>query len=187
MKSGQAPGNITPPLAALGSLLRRLLLVSAAVFSLSAFAQLTLTPAELPNGQQGLAYNQPMSLSDGSSFVYIYAGSGTLPPGLYFDGAGVLAGTPTAPGTYSFTAVAATNAYGNITRDYTILINPAPPIVLSPTTLPGGSVGQPYNQTVTVSGGSGQPFYYIFLRIAGRDYQTNGQAKFRPAHNDKND
>jgi predicted extracellular nuclease/methionine-rich copper-binding protein CopC len=52
--------------------------------------------------------------------------AGTLPPGLTLSAAGVLSGTPTAPGTYTFTVTASNGVLPNATQVVTIVIAAAP-------------------------------------------------------------
>lgn len=81
--------------------------------------------------------------------------SGTLPPGLTFDDStGVLSGTPTTAGTYTFT-VRATNAAGTTTtssRTITVASNPSPPTPPTPPSPvpPGAAV------SVTATAGNAQ-------------------------------
>lgn len=73
---------------------------------------ITIDPAALPAAQKGVAYSQTLTASGGTG-PYTYAvTAGSLPPGLTLDpNTGVLSGTPTANGSYSFT-VTATDANG---------------------------------------------------------------------------
>jgi hypothetical protein len=118
-----------------------------------------------------VAYSQTITGSGGAGPYTFDVTAGTLPPGLTLTSAGVLAGTPTAAGTSTFT-VRATDANGctaNIA--YTVVIAPAvpvppvcPAITLAPSSLPNGTVGVAYVQTVTGSGGTGP---YSFGVTAG--------------------
>lgn len=73
---------------------------------------ITLSPATLPDGSTGTPYSQVLSAAGGTA-PYTYAvTAGALPPGLALDGAtGLLSGTPTSAGSFSFT-VTATDANG---------------------------------------------------------------------------
>lgn len=90
---------------------------------------------------------------------------GTLPPGINFTAAGLLTGSPTTAGTYSFLVEAANGAdYG--LRQITIVVTPV--TVLTGYTLPYGNVSVVYpSQTITASGGAGPytftvaPGYYL--------------------------
>ena len=64
---------------------------------------ITLTPATLPNGALGVAYNQTLTASGGSPRYNFGVTSGVLPAGLLLTSDGVLLGTPTTNGTSAFT------------------------------------------------------------------------------------
>ncbi|HUB91962.1 MAG TPA: Ig-like domain-containing protein [Dyella sp.] len=66
---------------------------------------ITITPASLPSGQQGTAYSQQLSAGGGNG-AYAFSLSGNLPAGLTLSPAGLLSGTPTTNGSFSFTVVA---------------------------------------------------------------------------------
>ncbi|MBV7537867.1 putative Ig domain-containing protein [Duganella sp. sic0402] len=67
---------------------------------------LTLAPTTLAQPQLNLAYSQQLTAAGGMA-PYTYAvTSGATPSGLTLSGAGLLAGTPTASGPYSFTVTA---------------------------------------------------------------------------------
>ncbi len=113
---------------------------------------LTVTIASLPNADVGAAYSQTLTASGGSGGTYIWSISGSLPAGLSLDGAtGVISGTPTAVGTSSFT-VEVGDGISTATNGLSITINPA--LIITITSLPNGSVGAPYSQTLTAGGGS---------------------------------
>jgi len=62
----------------------------------------SISPAVLANLKVGSAVNQLFTVSGGTGpFTWSY--SGTLPPGLAFSAGGILSGTPTTTGLYSFT------------------------------------------------------------------------------------
>jgi uncharacterized protein YhjY with autotransporter beta-barrel domain len=81
-----------------------------------------------------------------------------LPTGVTLSPAGVLSGTPTVAGTFTFT-VRATDANGfSGDQPYTLTLA-APTIALTPTTLPAAMAGTAYTQALTASGGVG-PYAY---------------------------
>ena len=107
---------------------------------------LTLTPAAgaLPGGTAGTAYTQTFTASNGIA-PYTYAlASGALPAGLTLNTAtGALSGTPSAPGTFTFT-IKVTCADGCMaTQTYTISIAPCIYVLnpLNPTFNAGGGTG----------------------------------------------
>jgi len=77
--------------------------------------------------------------------------NGTLPPGISLGTDGVFTGTATTSGQYSFT-VNATDATQTATSPFSITINPVP--LISNTSLTAATVGQPYTQALSVTGGT---------------------------------
>ena len=129
---------------------------------------LTLTPAATSfNPAYGAPYSQTFSAGGGTG-PYTYAATGTLPAGVAFNG-DTLSGTPTAPGSYSFTITVTdtgstgTGAPFTVAQNYTINVS-APTVVVAPATLPDPVAGTAYAQTVTATGGVGP---YTFAVTAG--------------------
>src|SRR3546814_6532275 len=95
-----------------------------------------------------VAYSQDFSTGGGVA-PYSYAlGGGALPPGMALSPAGVLAGTPTASGSFAFDLQVTDSSGGTPatgTASYTLAVN-APTITLTPATLPGGTVDAAYSQ-----------------------------------------
>ena len=81
----------------------------------------------------------------------------TLPPGLQLSSSGLIFGTPTTGGSYEFAVqVISISPFGGnpVTVSAEISINiSAPPLTLTTTSLPAGTVGVPYSQTLAASGG----------------------------------
>lgn len=123
---------------------------------------ITIAPASLPNPTVGVAYSQSETASGGTG-PYTYAVAGVLPAGLVVSNTGVISGTPTSAGTYSFTITATDSSIGSgpYTGSHAYTINvAAPTITVSPATLPSPAVGVPYSQTVTASEGLSTTFTY---------------------------
>jgi hypothetical protein len=88
---------------------------------------ITLSPPTLPNGTLTVPYSQTITASGGTAPITFTVTSGTLPPGLALSSSGVVSGTPTAAGSFSFT-VRATDANGCFAViSYTVLIASAVP------------------------------------------------------------
>jgi uncharacterized protein YhjY with autotransporter beta-barrel domain len=66
---------------------------------------ITVTPATLPSAQQATSYSQQLSASGGNG-SYAFSVSGGLPAGLTLSSAGLLSGTPTVNGNFTFTVIA---------------------------------------------------------------------------------
>jgi uncharacterized repeat protein (TIGR01451 family) len=114
---------------------------------------ISLSPAALPDGTLGTPYSQTITASGGATPYSFSIVSGALPPGLTLSSGGILSGTPTVAGAYSFTVQAFDSNECTGTRSYTLSIG-CPAIALSPTTLPNGALSTEYNQSITASGGT---------------------------------
>ena len=112
-------------------------------------SQLSVTTASLPGATAGTFYSQQLTSNSNVSPTWSTL-SGSLPAGLTLSPNGVISGTPTASGTFNFTARA---AIGSAVATQTLSIAVA--AVTSGPALPNGTVGTPYSQTLTSSGISG--------------------------------
>lgn len=84
--------------------------------------------------------------------------SGTLPPGVNLDTVtGLVSGTPSSPGSFSFIISVDDGKGSTSSKSYTVIVAPAGtgvPLVITPDTLPHGIVGQVYTaQLVATSQG----------------------------------
>ncbi|MEO4000559.1 IPT/TIG domain-containing protein [Mesorhizobium sp. CAU 1732] len=124
-----------------------------------AAAVLEISPSSLPDPVAGSSYEQMLTASGGvAPYVFSLASGTTLPPGLELSPGGLISGTPTAAGPANF-VVQATDAAGNsTTRDYAVTVS-APTLTLAPATLPGGTGGVAYQQTIAATGGV-EPYSY---------------------------
>jgi len=88
---------------------------------------ITLSPATLPNGTLAVAYSQTIVGSGGTAPNTFTVTSGALPAGLTLTPAGVLSGTPTTAGTFTFT-IRGIDANGCFAaRSFTVSITTAVP------------------------------------------------------------
>ncbi len=105
----------------------------------------------------GTTYSETITASGGTAPHTFSIISGSLPPGLALSGGGVISGTPTTAGSFTFTVRAADSDGCFGSQIYTIVINPAatcPTIELSPSTLSPATIGIAYSETITASGGT---------------------------------
>jgi hypothetical protein len=111
---------------------------------------ITVNPASLPGGTVGTAYHQAVTAAPLGTYTYSVT-NGALPGGLTLNAnTGVLSGTPTAGGTFSFT-LKATNASGCTgSRGYVVSVACAT-LTFSPAALPDGTKSVAYHQTLSVS------------------------------------
>jgi large repetitive protein len=124
---------------------------------------ITVHPATLPPGVIGTPYSQTVSATGGTAPYTFTVSSGALPPGLTLNATtGVISGTPTTAGQFSFTITAtdANSCPGSQPYSIVIPILPGCPfITVSPATLPPAVLGVFYSQTITASGGT-PPFTF---------------------------
>ncbi len=85
--------------------------------------------------------------------------SGTLPSGVTFadnhDGTATLSGTPTSAGIYPLTIAASNGVSPNATQSFTLTVNAATQaLVVTTTSLPGGTVNTPYSAVLHATGGT---------------------------------
>ena len=112
----------------------------------------SVDPPTLPAASAGVAYSQTLTASGGVAPYSFTVNAGSLPSGLNLTAGGVLSGTPSASGTFNFT-VTASDANGQTgAAAYTLTIA-VPTLNLSPGTLPAGTAGSTYTQTLVLSGG----------------------------------
>lgn len=116
----------------------------------------SISTTSLYDGTVNTPYVQTLSASGDTPIVWSLA-SGSLPAGLQLSSTGIISGTPTSPGTASFTVKASNTIPPDATRQFSITINPAPAysIAVAPSALSFGTVNtgyaQPAAQTVTVT------------------------------------
>jgi large repetitive protein len=129
----------------------------------------TFTTTTLVNGSNGAQYSQQLQVTGGVtpivfSVVCPNNQANCLPPGLTLNQNGNLIGVPTTSGTFTF-FVKATDRGGvpqigqppplSVTSTlFTVIINPATQLSVTTTSLPPGTVNQPYNISLAAKGGA---------------------------------
>jgi hypothetical protein len=121
---------------------------------------ITITTASpLTAGTVGTAYSQTLAATPTSAAPYTWTiDSGALPTGLTLSSAGVISGTPTGVGGgFNVTVRATGNCSSTITKAFTLTIN-CPVISISTASLPNGTVGTAYSQTLAATPTSAAPY-----------------------------
>ncbi len=149
-----------------GAVLAGLLAAGCSGSSGGGTAVLTISSGSLPNGSTGVEYGFTLTASGGITPV-TWAETGALPPGLSLSTIGILSGTPTTPGTYSFkvTAVDASNPPLTSSLPVSILVKDSPIVVSTAPPPPAGALTYPYaGYTFTVASGGTPPFTWAVTK-----------------------
>jgi hypothetical protein len=134
------------------------------VFSLTInFTALVIsTPATLPGDLVGEAYTETIVATGGLPPYTWQITSGSLPPGLSLSSTGVISGTPTTAGTSTFTIYISYASIFYASQTFTLIVGGTPVSVATAATLPEGSTGVAYSQTLAAAGGV-PPFTWSVL------------------------
>ena len=121
--------------------------------TISAPALTILTGSPLPGGTVGTPYSQQFTALGGTP-PYSWSLLSGFVPGLAFNSTtGVLANTPTAPGTYTLTIQARDSTGVTGTKAFNISINAAALKISTSNQLNSATVGSTFSQTMTATGG----------------------------------
>lgn len=121
---------------------------------------LSITTASLPEGTVQVAYSASLAASGGTAPVSFTLTSGSsLPTGLLLSTTGAVTGTPQAAGTFSvgITAKDSSSPVQTASRGYALTIGTGTsvtPLSVATSTLPSGTVGMAYAQTLSATGGT---------------------------------
>lgn len=115
-----------------------------------------ISTSPLPDGAETSSYFYTLLKSGGTGSYTWSLSSGSLPSGLSLSSAGVISGTPTTAGAYSFT-VSLNDGITTVTKDFslTIIVGGATPTITTTSPLPDAEKGTAYSTTVTAIGGTG--------------------------------
>lgn len=131
---------------------------------------LVLVPSDLPNGVVGMAYTATLGVEGGGANRWSIT-QGELSAGLELDSrAGTIGGTPTRAGEFSFILQAAdSRSFRSGEASYSITIIET---LTVGATLPPGRVQEPYNPSISVTGGVPPYSFNIIGLPAGIGYDS---------------
>jgi hypothetical protein len=131
-------------------------------FQLTIEPFLTITTGSLPGGAVGSSYSVQFQASADPPLAWSLA-SGNLPTGISLSASGLLLGTPTATGTFSFTVkVTSETPSQEAMRSYQLVVAAA--LSLTTTATPQGTRFVPYTTTLTAAGGVAP---YLWTVVSG--------------------
>ncbi len=131
------------------------------LFALNVNPQLALSAVGAFDATVGKPYSYGVNAGGGTPPYTWSRVAGTIPPGLTLNTSNsVVSGTPTTAGTFTYTLRITDSSFPGDFRDIPISISVFNPIVIAnPATLPAATIGRPYSQTLTATGGS-PPFLF---------------------------
>jgi uncharacterized protein (TIGR03437 family) len=122
-------------------------------FTLSISSSLRITTSTISNPQVGVAYSQAFSATGGVTPFTWSVSAGALPSGLSINpSTGVIAGTPSAANTFTFTIKVTDAQQSSATQMFSVSVTT--PITFLTTSVGNGTVGVPYSQQINATGGA---------------------------------
>jgi large repetitive protein len=141
------------------------------------------TPSPLPPGTVGVPYSLQFAATGGAGgytwrIPHGTAGSLSLSPG------GVLSGTPTGSGDFSFGVEVTDSASTSLDRPFALHIDPAPLAIVTASPLPPGEVGVAYSQQLHATGGTGSYTWTLVSDVASTPWalSTSGRLSGTPTN-----
>ena len=120
--------------------------------SIAISAGVSTTFSAPPAAVVSSAYSDTLTAAGGTAPYTWSVNAGSLPPGITLSSAGVLSGTPTTTGSYSFTVNVIDKNNGIATTSITLVVGAG--LTLTFGTPPSGQVGTAYTDTLTAAGGT---------------------------------
>ncbi len=136
------------------------------LLAISVSSALTIvTPATLPTAQVGVAYSTTIAAAGGAPPYSFSTNSSVLPPGMVLNAVtGVLSGTPSVVGNYSFLVTVIDSQENSAERTFFINVSEtvSAPTIITASPLPEATLGTFYTQSLVVSGGK-SPYSFSIL------------------------
>lgn len=121
-------------------------------------APMLLSPSALTAVYTGEPFSQAFTASGGTApYLFQFGPYSSIPPGVVLSAGGILSGTPTAAGTFTFSLEVSDAKYRRLQRDFTLVVL-TPGSILT-TSIPDATEGEPYHAVIETSGGTA-PFAF---------------------------
>jgi hypothetical protein len=116
---------------------------------------LSVSTSSLSTAQVGMPYAETLAASGGVAPYSWLVTVGPLPAGLTLNAStGAISGTPTAAGTTPLTVQVTDSLSQTATKALSLTVSASGSLIVTKSTLPNGTIGAPYSQTLTASGGT---------------------------------
>ena len=136
--------------------------ITSHLYTLQLYAPMSVQTTSLASSDQGqgVTYYLQYAGGSGSGISWMQTG-GSLPSGVSLNSSGVLTGTPTQNGAFTFTVKVTDSLNDMATGSVTWTVNP--PLSITSTLLPAGQQNSPYSATLTAAGGSGTGYQFVVI------------------------
>ncbi|HZL55724.1 MAG TPA: putative Ig domain-containing protein, partial [Bryobacteraceae bacterium] len=130
--------------------------------SVQSTQSLTLTTVSFPGGVVGIPYSLQLTGTGGTPpyswavlpAIVTFPVPGQVAPGVMLNAStGIVSGSPTVAGSTSFTITLTDSANGSASKPYTLNVTPGGALGIMTTSLPNGTLGATYTQTLQAIGG----------------------------------
>ena len=123
--------------------------------TITIYTGLTIITTSLPNGTVNSSYSTTLTSAGGTGAITWSVSNGSLPANLTLTpSTGMISGIPAAAATTSFTVTATDSGNPQQIKNQLLSLTVNPVLTISTTTLPDGTVGAGYNQSVQSNGGT---------------------------------
>ncbi len=119
---------------------------------------LSISTEALDTARVGVAYSFDLGTDGGAGAITWSVSAGSLPPGITVgQSSGLISGTATAVGTFTFTLTAQSGDGQTASKAFELLVAPGP-VTITKGSLPGAVVSAPYSDSLTATGGDGENY-----------------------------
>lgn len=126
---------------------------------------LTIATTSYPTATLGQAYGPFQFEPSGGAPPYSWTWNGDTPPGMQLTTDGVMQGTPTVAGSYSFTVTVKDASGQTYTGNFHLTVHPNGALSITTTQVPQGTVGTPYGPFQFMAANGAQPYTWSWVPL----------------------